>query len=482
MSRRRASILALLLLILLAPLPVWATVDGYQGRQPAQPPQETVHIVRRGETLFSIAERYGLTVDALAHANDLHDPAKLYVGQRLSIPVGNAEIDPQATMTYVVQPGDSLVGIARRHTTSWQSLARLNTMVSPNVLLPGQVIRVPFVDHSKGQIGGLHVVGDGETLFRIALRYEVLPWSLVEASDLAHPVLIHPGQMLLVPADELSRLPAPFQSVAVQPLPVSQGESLVVAVRTRERVTLSGDLFERRIRFAEENDVYYGLAGVHVFTEPGAYEMTLRAQDSDGRVTEVTVDVIVEAEQYGYERIPASPSLLDPAVVAVERERLDALRPTFSQERSWSGVFERPCGGTVSSYFGSRRAYNQGPYTSYHGGVDFRGGTGTPVYAPVAGTVVLTDQLAVRGNALMLDHGWGILTGYWHLSAIEVEVGQRVEQGDLIARIGNTGLSTGSHLHWEMWVGGVNVNPLQWLDPFYAWPEGEETPGQGNVQ
>jgi murein DD-endopeptidase MepM/ murein hydrolase activator NlpD len=83
----------------------------------------------------------------------------------------------------------------------------------------------------------------------------------------------------------------------------------------------------------------------------------------------------------------------------------------------------------------------------------------------------MAEQLTLRGNAVVLDHGWGVLTGYWHLSAIEVQVGQKVAQGDLIARIGSTGLSTGAHLHWEMWVGGVNVNPLQWLEPFYPWPD-----------
>jgi murein DD-endopeptidase MepM/ murein hydrolase activator NlpD len=82
----------------------------------------------------------------------------------------------------------------------------------------------------------------------------------------------------------------------------------------------------------------------------------------------------------------------------------------------------------------------------------------------------MAEPLAVRGNALLLDHGWGVLTGYWHLSTMEVQVGQEVAQGDMIARIGSTGLSTGAHLHWEMWVGGVTVNPLQWVEPFYPWP------------
>jgi murein DD-endopeptidase MepM/ murein hydrolase activator NlpD len=453
-----------------------------QAGQSAEPPNETYHVVQRGETLFSIAQRYGSTVNALAHANGLHDPASIYVGQRLKIPGGGVGIDPQATMSYVVQAGDSLIGIARRYATPWRGLARLNLLISPDVLHAGQVIRVPSAGQAGGPEGGLHVVGDGETLFQIALRYDVPPWSVASASDLAHPALLYPGQTLLVPADGLGRLPAPFETVDVRPLPVSQGRTVVATVRTAKPVTLTGRVFERAVPFAEEKGVYYGLIGVHAFTEPGLYEMALQASENDGRMTEITVDVVVEAEPFSYERIQTSPSLLDPAVVAKERERLNALRPTFSNERSWSERFERPCGGTISSYFGTRRAYNDGPYTSYHGGVDFRGATGTPVYAPVGGTVVLADPLTVRGNGVMLDHGWGVLTGYWHLSSIEVEVGQRVEQGDLIARIGNTGLSTGSHLHWEMWVGGVNVNPLQWLDPFYPWPQGGEDADHGDVE
>jgi murein DD-endopeptidase MepM/ murein hydrolase activator NlpD len=427
--------------------------------------------VRRGETLFLIAQRYGSTVAALAHANGLVDPTRIYVGQRLKIPGGKVQIDPRSTNPYVVQAGDTLMSIAMRYATSWQALARVNGMLSPAVLYAGQVVRVPPVDGSTGgRPGALHVVDWHETLFQIASRYDVSPWRVANANRLANPALVYPGQQLLIPGQELSRLPVPFISVDVYPIPVSQGETLICSVRTAKPVTLSGWLFEREVRFAEEDDVYYGLAGVHVFTEPGLYELALTATDGEGRTTRITADVVVEAGRFGYERIPAAPDLLDPAIVGAERERLDALRPTFTEMRHWSGPFQRPRGGSVSSYFGTHRAYNEGPYTSYHAGVDLRGPTGTPVYAPAGGTVVMAEPLAVRGNALLLDHGWGVLTGYWHLSTMEVQVGQEVAQGDMIARIGSTGLSTGAHLHWEMWVGGVTVNPLQWVEPFYPWP------------
>jgi murein DD-endopeptidase MepM/ murein hydrolase activator NlpD len=272
-------------------------------------------------------------------------------------------------------------------------------------------------------------------------------------------------------------LPAPFVSVGVNPLPVTQGATMVIAVHTTEPVTLEGRLFGQDVHFAEEKDVYYGMVGVHVFTEPGLYELELRATDVRGRSTAMTTGVLVDAGRFGYERIdvPASRnSLLDPDVYVQDRERFDAVRYIFTLERLWTVPFQRPCGGSISAYFGSHRSYNGGPYTSYHSGVDFRAPTGTPVYASAAGIVALADPTALWGNAIVIDHGWGLLTGYGHLSTIEVQIGQQVQQGELIGKVGNTGLSTGSHLHWEMWVGGNSVNGLQWLEESYPWPTPEQ--------
>ena len=453
------------------------------GQQSAEPPQDAFHVVERGETLFRIAERYGTTVAALAHANGLPDPTKIYVGQRLRIPGGLPAIDPLSTTGYVVRAGETLQSIAACHATSWRALAQLNDMLSPNVLYAGQVVRVPLVDGgSSGRGGVLHEVAPGETLIGIALRHGVVPSTVADANGVSNPALIYPGQRLLIPGEGSPWLPEPFTTVDVHPIPVAQGETLVVTVRTAEPVTVSGQLFGRTVGFTEEAGVHYGLAGVHVLAEPGLYELSLTATDQGGWATSIATDIAVEAGSFGYERIPASPSLLDPALIADENARLEALRPTFTERRGWAGPLVRPCGGTVSSYFGTHRAYNTGPYTSYHGGVDLRGPTGTPVLAPAGGTVVMAESLAVRGNAVLLDHGWGVLTGFWHLSSIEVEVGQAVEAGDTIARIGNTGLSTGAHLHWEMWVGGVNVDPLQWLEPFYTWPDPAGAPPTKEVE
>jgi murein DD-endopeptidase MepM/ murein hydrolase activator NlpD len=112
--------------------------------------------------------------------------------------------------------------------------------------------------------------------------------------------------------------------------------------------------------------------------------------------------------------------------------------------------------------FGQRRSYSGGPVSSYHSGHDYGADEGVPIYAPITGTVALAEPLQVRGHAVIIDHGLGVFTGFWHLSQIDVSAGQIVGKGELVGLVGNTGLSTGPHLHWEMRVGNVPVDPLQW--------------------
>jgi murein DD-endopeptidase MepM/ murein hydrolase activator NlpD len=148
-----------------------------------------------------------------------------------------------------------------------------------------------------------------------------------------------------------------------------------------------------------------------------------------------------------------------------ERVKVAQLRTLRTPERWWEYPFRWPIEASVTSYFGSRRSYGAG-FTSYHEGTDFQGETGAPVLAPASGVVVLAEPLVVRGNAILIDHGWGVVSGYWHLSRIDVAVGQQVAPGDPIGALGNTGLSTGPHLHWELWVNGKAVSALQWVTDF----------------
>jgi murein DD-endopeptidase MepM/ murein hydrolase activator NlpD len=451
--------------------------------QAGEPPTTSEHIVQRGETLLFIAQKYGTTVDAITHTNGIADPRRIYVGQHLIIP-DRGEAGTMELVPYVIQAGDTVSSIARRYGITWQTLVHVNSLLSPNSIYPGLIIQVPRVIPTGEETiafpqtarGAICVIHPNDTLSRIGLRYDASPWMLIANNHLANPAAAYQGQELVVPGDGPGLLPVPFASIEIQPLPVTQGTTMIVAVYTTEPVKLQGRLFDQDVHFAEEKGVHYGMAGVHVFTEPGFYEMTLTAWDSAGRNTVLTTEVVVSAGSFGYERIdlPADRvNLLDPITIAAERERLDSIRYTFIPDRQWKAPFQRPCPGAITAYFGTHRAYAAGPYTSYHSGVDFRAPTGTPVHAAAAGTVVLAEPLTVRGNVVFVDHGWGVLTGYWHLSSIDVQVGQRVEQGEVIARVGNTGLSTGAHLHWEVWVGGVSVDGLQWLDESFPWPGSE---------
>jgi murein DD-endopeptidase MepM/ murein hydrolase activator NlpD len=130
--------------------------------------------------------------------------------------------------------------------------------------------------------------------------------------------------------------------------------------------------------------------------------------------------------------------------------------------------FSRPIASeyATTSPFGTRRYYDSGAnsYTGYHAGQDYGAPVGVPVLAPAVGIVSLAEPLGTRGNAVIIDHGRGVFTGYWHMSELKVSAGQVVHPGDVLGLVGNTGLSTGAHLHWEMRIVQIAVEPLQFLD------------------
>ncbi|HDD24202.1 MAG TPA: LysM peptidoglycan-binding domain-containing protein [Chloroflexi bacterium] len=462
--------------------------------------QSAVYIVQRGDTLYGIADQYAVTVEALMRANGVPDPRQIYVGQRLVIPTAaislslvNAEggdAQPIHWASYMFQAGDTLFSVAKRYGLTWQIVAQVNKLLSPQAVWPGLVIRVPVSSPAIEPVEGdsnlpsgatatgygiPYFVRPGDTALRIALAHGVSTWALAVNNHIANPALIYPGQELMLPGTGTG-LPSPFLAIETTPVPVTQGSTLVIAVRTTVPVSLTGRLFEQEVRFAEEDGVYYGLVGVHVFAEPTLYDLELTAIDEGGFGTTMTTGILVAEGRFNYERIDVPygrSQLLDPTLIAQDHERLESVRHLFTTPRMWSAPFQRPCVGPISAYFGAHRSYNGGPYTSYHSGVDFRAPGGTPVHAAAAGTVVLAEQLSLWGNAVVIDHGWGVLTGYAHLSAIHVTPGQQVTAGEVIAEVGNTGLSTGAHLHWEMWVGGTSVDALQWLDPALPWPASE---------
>jgi murein DD-endopeptidase MepM/ murein hydrolase activator NlpD len=170
------------------------------------------------------------------------------------------------------------------------------------------------------------------------------------------------------------------------------------------------------------------------------------------------------------------PDTIDPSATTPELQQLEELTAPANPDKLWTGDFISPAiqyaeSTYFTSRYGNRRTYiGQGTDISidgFHTGLDFGGGTGLPITAPAAGRVVFAGFWTVRGNATIIDHGWGIYSGFWHQSEFRVQAGDYVEQGQIIGLVGGTGRITGPHLHWELWVNGIQVDPLDWLTQSY---------------
>ncbi|MFP4133171.1 MAG: M23 family metallopeptidase [Halothece sp.] len=151
----------------------------------------------------------------------------------------------------------------------------------------------------------------------------------------------------------------------------------------------------------------------------------------------------------------------------LELERVAEFKEIVSPNKHWNGAFLRPSSGSVSTVFGVRRYYN-GEFAEnyYHKGVDYAAPTGSPIIAPADGEVVLVGRenegFRVHGNTVGIDHGQGILTIFLHLHEIKVKEGQQITAGEQIGTVGTTGISTGPHLHWGLYVNGKSVDPAPW--------------------
>jgi murein DD-endopeptidase MepM/ murein hydrolase activator NlpD len=243
-------------------------------------------------------------------------------------------------------------------------------------------------------------------------------------------------------------------------------------IETTTPATLTATFMGSDLNFAPNGAASTTILGVYRWTAPGLYPLTITAQSADGTSRSFTRQIMVSPGGYASEMIHLSPEdaevFADTETVQGEANFIAGLMSGFTPERLWDGLFRLPAAGIMSSGYGTARSYDDGiTYDVFHAGADFAAERGTPIYAPANGIVVETGELTVRGLFTIMDHGWGVYSGFWHQSSIMVSPGDSVAVGQQIGTIGNTGLSTAAHVHWEMWVEGVQVDPLQWVrQPF----------------
>jgi len=247
------------------------------------------------------------------------------------------------------------------------------------------------------------------------------------------------------------------------PARVPQGSLVRATVEPGAEVHHAG----RRLRIGPNGEVVFGIGRDQV--EPVTIELE---EPSRGR-SRVTIEV--DPRDWPVERIDGvPPKTVEPPPAIAERIRREQARVAAARQRDdaredYAVAFAWPVQGRISGRFGNQRVYVVGGKDvpkSPHSGMDIAVPQGTPVNAPAGGVVTFADpDLYLTGGTVLLDHGHGVSSNFLHLSRIDVKVGQRVAQGEVIGAAGMTGRASGPHLHWGMNWFDVRVDPLLLVQP-----------------
>ena len=447
----------------------------------------------------------------------------------------NIEVNGQGAVVYpeyTIQPGDSLGYISSLFGTTVEEISRINNLSDPDLVSPGQVIKIPSY---QGYEGTLELITSdlGESFSLLPIKYRTDEQTLIKINNILVPTQIYVGSRLIIlrpeessiinpvakmkstvslletaignnlnqhtlslinrqsnmnlilpddvlfapiPADktEIDLYAPVLQDVQLYPLPLVQGGTAVVAINSSQAVKLTGSIGEYPLTFFSPSaGQYYALQGIHALAEPGLVNFSLSVTSENGEINTYSQQVLITPGVFDEDpALIVDPATIDPSITEPENELVSELISQKTPTRYWSGVFTSPAYyQEYNSLFGTRRRYNDDPKIYFHTGVDFAGGLTLPITAPAPGQVVFAGPLTVRGNAIFIDHGWGVFSGFFHQDTLKVKVGDVVDVGQQIGTVGNTGrvnsagdyYGAGAHLHWEIWVNGIQVDPLDWL-------------------
>jgi len=226
-------------------------------------------------------------------------------------------------------------------------------------------------------------------------------------------------------------------------------------------VAIEGSFAENPVRFGRIHRQWFGVAAVPIGIA-GRHTLTLRMSFADGASYEQKIDIEVTSTQFASTNLSVDSRFSSPPAdvlerIRSERELVRDILDTVTPEWLLDGPFETPRPFDITSPFGQARMFN-GELRSRHTGLDLRGRTGAAVRSAGRGQVVFAGSLYFAGNAVYVDHGLGVYTGYFHLSRILVKVGDELGSRDLLGEVGATGRVTGAHLHWYLSVSGQSLD------------------------
>lgn len=258
-------------------------------------------------------------------------------------------------------------------------------------------------------------------------------------------------------------------------LPQEPGEGTLFTLRATASIHtpimgIRGEVAGEELHFRRIDDrVFESIAAVPVDAS-GAISAALRVAYSAGGEEAFSESIPILSGSYAHERLAvaprfgAPPDSADEAKLEIDRRKArEVSRRAHRTPRISTDTVIMPRDSRVTSGFGAGREFN-GRVTSRHMGLDLRGFRGDTVKATARGVVALVDHFLLAGNLVYLNHGGGLISGYFHLSEQLVEVGDTVEAGTPLGRVGATGRVTGPHLHWVVRYGTTSVDPRSLLD------------------
>lgn len=391
-------------------------------------------------------------------------PVKLVAANSVSMP-GDEGITGHL---HILAQGEELDCYAKKAGSDVYTIARYNRFLKPTELYGNTPVTLPETRYN------LHTVLNKTSLIEEAVRLGIPEFQL----RILNRLPLYRGRSLIIPIVEdgpsvaQTCLPYPLNDVSLAAESVIRGTTLFVFVDT-SAPALVDSVFVNQTEpcYSLDPTYYVCLVGISALASPGFYDAQLHLKTANDQ-TQYNFRFYVQEGTYGFQYIDPPAALyrlLTGDIMALEEAFLQPYRAIRTSQRFWSLPLTYPLmlQLPISADYGDRRSYG-GMLDGYHSGVDYSAWSGLPVLAPAAGTVIFSDYLQVRGNAILIDHGWGLVSGFWHLSSSNVSLGQHVEKGDIIGNVGNTGLSTGAHLHWETWVNGISVDGKQLISSVHS--------------
>lgn len=246
-----------------------------------------------------------------------------------------------------------------------------------------------------------------------------------------------------------------------------QGDVVLLQVKCLENyILLGGRFLGKTINFSksEKENEYYALLGIDLAIKEGTYTIDLKCKDKRNRILKILYGIKVLKNHYKTQELNLPKKMVDLEGEILQRileesKKFKKLWEVADSLRYWEGDFILPARGETKDDFGWKRIIN-GKRRSSHSGIDIKANLGDEVVASNNGKIALVGNFYLCGNSVVINHGQGLYTMYFHLSKIKVEEGNIVRKGEVIGFVGSTGRATGPHLHWGVRLNKARINPL----------------------